>query len=156
MKLYELVNKYHVDTELSCAEAMFKACNEYYNLNLNEETRKKVMEAARTLNEETRKMFSIMGLGMQTELSCCGAYTVAIAMIGLFTAQEGRTDCDNIMGYTMVNDFTDFYISNFGSLQCCSLQNQNFEGYDNPCHKIVEAAAKELEDMLSSDSSCLV
>ena len=141
MKLYELVNKSHVDTELSCAEAMFKACNEYYQLNLN---------------EETRKMFSIMGLGMQTELSCCGAYTVAIAMIGLFTAQEGRTDCDNIMGYTMVNDFTDFYISNFGSLQCCSLQNQNFEGYDNPCHKIVEAAAKELEDMLSSDSSCLV
>ena len=146
MKLYELVNKYHVDTELSCAEAMFKACNEYYQLNLN---------------EETRKMFSIMGLGMQTELSCCGAYTFAIARIVLFTAMNNYAlssyaDCDNIMGYTMVNDFTDFYISNFGSLQCCSLQNQNFEGYDNPCHRIVEAAAKELEDMLSSDSSCLV
>ena len=34
MKLYELVNQYHIDTELTCAEAMFIACNEYYQLNL--------------------------------------------------------------------------------------------------------------------------
>ena len=40
MQLYELVNKYHVGTTLSCAEAMFKACNEYYGLNLPENTRK--------------------------------------------------------------------------------------------------------------------
>ena len=62
MKLYELVNHYHIGTELTCAEAMFMACNEYYHLNLS---------------EETRKMFSVMGLGMQTEHSCCGAFTVA-------------------------------------------------------------------------------
>ena len=36
MKLYELVNKYHVGTDLTCAEAMLKACNEYYQLNLSE------------------------------------------------------------------------------------------------------------------------
>mgnify|MGYP007038647644 FL=1 len=60
MKLYELVNHYHIGTELTCAEAMFMACNEYYHLNLS---------------EETRKMFSVMGLGMQTEQSCfhCGS-----------------------------------------------------------------------------------
>ena len=75
MKLYELVNKYHIGTDLSCAEAMFKACNEYYQLNLS---------------EETRKMFSVMGIGMQSELSCCGAFTVAAGMIGLFTAEEGN------------------------------------------------------------------
>ena len=51
MKLYELVNHYHIGTELTCAEAVFMACNEYYHLNLS---------------EETRKMFSVMGLGMQT------------------------------------------------------------------------------------------
>ena len=49
MKLYELVNHYHIGTELTCAEAMFLACNEYYHLNLS---------------EETRKMFSVMGLEM--------------------------------------------------------------------------------------------
>ena len=50
MKLYELVNHYHIGTELTCAEAMFMACNEYYHLNLS---------------EETRKMFSVMGLGFR-------------------------------------------------------------------------------------------
>ena len=40
MKLYELVNHYHIGTELTCAEAMFMACNEYYHLNLSEEIRK--------------------------------------------------------------------------------------------------------------------
>ena len=40
MKLYELVNRYHIGTELTCAEAMFLACNEYYQLNMSEETRK--------------------------------------------------------------------------------------------------------------------
>ena len=49
MKLYELVNKYHIGTKLTCAEAMFMACNEYYHLNLS---------------EETRKMFSVMGLSL--------------------------------------------------------------------------------------------
>ena len=28
MKLYELVNHYHIGTELTCAEAMFLACND--------------------------------------------------------------------------------------------------------------------------------
>ena len=84
MQLYELVNKYHVGTTLSCAEAMFKACNEYYGLNLP---------------ENTRKMFSIMGIGMQTQLSCCGAFTVAVGIIGLVTAQDGQEDSENFHGY---------------------------------------------------------
>ena len=84
MKLYELVNHYHIGTELTCAEAMFPACNEYYHLNLS---------------EETRKMFSVMGLGMQTEQSCCGAFTVAVGIIGLMTAKEGQTDVSNMEGY---------------------------------------------------------
>ena len=79
MKLYELVNHYHIGTELTCAEAMFLACNEYYHL---------------YLSEETRKLFSVMGLGMQTEQSCCGAFTVAVGIIGLMTAKEGQTDVD--------------------------------------------------------------
>ena len=35
MKLYELVDHYHIGTDLSCAEAMFLACNEYYRLGLS-------------------------------------------------------------------------------------------------------------------------
>ena len=91
MKLYELVNQYHIGTNLSCAEAMFKACNEYYHLHLS---------------EETRRMFSVMGIGMQTEQSCCGAFTVAVGIIGLMTAKDGETDADNIEGYRMIYDLT--------------------------------------------------
>lgn len=95
MKLYELVNHYHIGTELTCAEAMFLACNEYYHLNLS---------------EETRKMFSVMGLGMQTEHSCCGAFTVAVGIIGLMTAKEGQTDVSNMEGYQMIAELTEFML----------------------------------------------
>ena len=134
MRLYELVNQYHVGTNLSCAEAMFQACNEYYQLNLS---------------EQTRKMFSIMGLGMQTEQSCCGAFTVAVGIIGLVTAQEGQTDCDNIRGYEMVCELTDFFVGFFGTLHCVELQQLEIVGFDNPCHALVEEIAKKLEDLLS-------
>lgn len=107
MGLYKLVNKYHIGTNLNCAEAMFKACNEYYHLNLT---------------EETRKMFSIMGIGMQTEESCCGAFTVAVGVIGLVTAQEGQADYDNTHGYGMVCELTDFFISFF---QLCIVRSCN-------------------------------
>ena len=135
MKLYELVNQYHIDTELTCAEAMFLACNEYYRLNLS---------------EETRKMFSVMGLGMQTEQSCCGAFTVAVGIIGLMTAKEGQTDVDNSEGYRLVAELTDFMMGSYGTLHCVELQNWGIVGYKNPCHAIVEELAKKLEELLGS------
>lgn len=133
MKLYELVNKYHIGTDLSCAEAMFKACNEYYHLNLT---------------EESRKMFAIMGIGMQTQLSCCGAFTVAVGIIGLITTQDGQQDSENLHGYRMVCELTDFIIEKFSTLQCINLNQMKINGYDNPCHLIVEELAKKLEDLL--------
>ena len=136
MQLYELVNKYHVGTTLSCAEAMFKACNEYYGLNLP---------------ENTRKMFSIMGIGMQTQLSCCGAFTVAVGIIGLVTAQDGQEDSENFHGYSMVTELTDFVIEKFGTLQCATLHDMQIAGYENPCHLIVEEIAKKLEELLAKD-----
>ncbi len=134
MELYELVNKYHVDTDLSCAEAMFKACNEYYHLNLP---------------EETRKMFAIMGIGMQTQLSCCGAFTVAVGIIGLLTTQDGQQDNENFRVYSLVSELTEFVVEKFGTLQCTSLNRMKISGYDNPCHLIVEEIAKKLEELLS-------
>ena len=124
MKLYELVNHYHTGTELTCAEAMFMACNEYYHLNLS---------------KETRKMFSVMGLGMQTEQSCCGAFTVAVGIIGLMTAKD-----------RMIAELTDFMLSFYGTLHCAELQRLEIVGYENPCHAIVEALAKKLEKLLAN------
>ncbi|MDY3595633.1 C-GCAxxG-C-C family protein [Anaerotignum sp.] len=134
MKLYELVNQYHIGTNLSCAEAMFKACNEYYHLHLS---------------EETRRMFSVMGIGMQTEQSCCGAFTVAVGIIGLMTARDGETDADNIEGYRMIYDLTGHVLEVFGTLHCMELQGLEIEGEENPCHVIVEEIARKLEEILS-------
>lgn len=121
--------------ELTCAEAMFMACNEYYHLNLS---------------EETRKMFSVMGLGMQTEQSCCGAFTVAVGIIGLMTAKEGQTDVSNMEGYQMIAELTEFMLGFYGTLHCVELQRLEIVGYENPCHAIVEALAKKLEELLAN------
>ena len=134
MKLYELVNQYHIGTDLSCAEAMFLACNAYYHLNLS---------------EESRRMFSVMGLGMQTEQSCCGAFTVAVGMIGLMTAKDGQTDVDNLEGYQMIHELTEHVLGLFGTLHCVELQNLEITDYENPCHFIVEEIAKKLEEILA-------
>ena len=134
MKLYELVNFYHIDTNLTCAEAMFRACNEYYGLHLS---------------EETRKMFSVMGIGMQTEQSCCGAFTVAVGIIGLKTAKEGHTDVDNMEGYQLISELTLFMLNQYETLQCAGLQCLEIPGYKRPCHAIVEALAKKLEELLA-------
>ena len=132
MKLYELVNKYHIGTDLSCAESMFRACNEYYHLGLG---------------EETRKMFSLMGIGMQSGQSCCGAFTVAVGMIGLGTARDGQIDRENQLGYEMVRELTDFVQNRFGTLRCSELQKLDVYGYDDPCYAVVEEIAKKLEEM---------
>ena len=134
MKLYELVNKYHINTSLNCAEAMFKACNEYYNLNLS---------------EETRKMFSVMGIGMKTKLSCCGAFTVAVGIIGLFTAKEGEEDSCNIQGNRKIQKLTIHMMKCFRTLQCGALMNLKITGNESPCYLIVEEIAKELENLLA-------
>lgn len=138
MELYELLNKYHIDTELSCAEAMFKACNEYYRLNLC---------------EESRKMFSIMGLGMQSEMSCCGAFTVAVGIIGLMSAQEQQHDCDNLRGYEMVTELTEQFLKFYGTLHCAELQEVEIRGYDNPCHALVEEIAIKLQKILEKEKT---
>ena len=113
---------------------MFKSCNEYYHLHLS---------------EETRRMFSVMGIGMQTEQSCCGAFTVAVGIIGLMTAKDGETDTDNIEGYRMIYDLTGHVLEVFGTLHCMELQGLEIEGEENPCHVIVEEIARKLEEILS-------
>ena len=137
MRLYELVNFYHIDTDLTCAEAMFRACNEYYDLHLS---------------EETRKMFSVMGIGMQTEQSCCGAFTVAVGVIGLMTAREGQTDADNLEGYRLISELTLFMLRQYETLQCAGLQSLEIPGYKRPCHAIVQELAKKLEELLPSQN----
>lgn len=137
MRLYELANRYHAGTDLGCAEAMFRACEEYYGLHLT---------------EETRKMFSIMGTGMQTEHSCCGVFTVAVGIIGLMTARNGQLDSDNLTGYRLVCELTNAFLDRFGTLTCGELQRLELEDGGFPCRVVTEEVARKLEELLPSGS----
>ena len=65
------------------------------------------------------------------------------------TAKEGQTDADNMEGYQMIAELTDFMLGFYGTLHCVELQKLEIVGYENPCHAIVEALAKKLEELLA-------
>ena len=133
MRLYEIVNKHHIGTDLTCAEAMFRACSEYYKLDLS---------------EESRRLFSLMGIGMQTECSVCGAFTVAVGIIGFLTSSNGEGNINNAKGCEMVEELTDRVLNAYATLVCNDLQMKRIEGFENPCHAIVQQIAIELEDLI--------
>lgn len=134
MKLYELVSHYHIGTELTCTEAVLMTCNEYYHLNLS---------------EETQKMFSVMGLGIQTEQSCCGVFIVAVRTIDLITAKEDQTGMNNIEGYRMIAELIGSMFGFHGTLHRIELRRLEIVGYENLYCAIVEALAKKLEELLT-------
>ena len=68
------------------------------------------------------------------------------------TAKEGQTDVNNMKGYRMIAELTDFMLGFYGTLHCVELQRLEIVGYENPCHAIVEALAKKLEELLAGRS----
>ena len=52
-------------------------------------------------------------------------------------------------GYQMIADLTDFTLGVYGTLHCVELQKLEIVGGENPCHAIVEALAKKLEELLA-------
>ena len=133
MELYEIVNRYHIGTNYSCAESILLGCNEYYHLQLP---------------EEARRMFTLMGSGMQTGLSCCGALTAAIGILGLMTTQRGQWNADNTDGGALAAAVTNTF-GRFGSLWCDELRQLKIDGYEDPCYCVVETIAKKLQELLA-------
>ena len=116
MELYEIVNRYHIGTNYSCAESILLGCEEYYHLHLP---------------EQARKLFTLLGSGMQTGLSCCGALTAGTAILGLMT-----TELTNVFGQ-------------FETLWCDELRGLEIDGYEDPCYCVVETVAKKLQELLA-------
>ena len=52
----------------------------------------------------------------------------------------------------MIAVLTDFMLGFYGTLHCVELQRLEIVGYENPCHAIVEALAKKLEELLAGRS----
>ena len=63
-------------------------------------------------------------------------------------AKEARR-CSNMEGYQMIAELTDFMLGFYGTLHCVELQKLEIVGVENPCHAIVEALAKKLEELLA-------
>ena len=55
----------------------------------------------------------------------------------------------NMEGYQMIAELTEFMLGFYGTLHCVELQKLEIVGYENPCHAIVEALAKKLEELLA-------
>ena len=51
--------------------------------------------------------------------------------------------------YGMIAELTDFMLGFYGTLHCIELQKLEIVGVENPCHAIVEALAKKLEELLA-------
>ena len=49
----------------------------------------------------------------------------------------------------MIAKLTNFMLGFYGTLHCVELQKLEIVGGENPCHTIVEALAKKLEELLA-------
>ena len=67
------------------------------------------------------------------------------------TAKESQTDVDNMEGYQMISELMDFMLGFYGTLHCVELQKLEIVGVENPCHAIMEALAKKLEELLPKE-----
>ena len=52
-------------------------------------------------------------------------------------------------GYQLISELTLFMLNQYETLQCAGLQRLEKPGYKRPCHAIVEALAKKLEELLA-------
>ena len=134
MELYEIVNCYHIGTNYSCAESILLGCEEYYHLHLP---------------EQARKLFTLLGSGMQTGLSCCGALTAGTAILGLMTTPETASGTATIrIGPALVEELTNVF-GQFETLWCDELRGLEIDGYEDPCYCVVETVAKKLQELLA-------
>lgn len=68
---------------------------------------------------------------MQTEMSNCDTFTVAVGIIRLFTTKKDEINEDNEDDAIMVSELTKYVLETFDSLQCYYLNQLYIENYDN-------------------------
>ena len=90
----------------------------------------------------------LLGSGMQTGLSCCGALTAGTAILGLMTTGNGEWNSDNPVGAALVEELTNVF-GQFETLWCDELRGLEIDGYEDPCYCVVETVAKKLQELLA-------
>ncbi|HPW53341.1 MAG TPA: C-GCAxxG-C-C family (seleno)protein [Erysipelotrichaceae bacterium] len=125
-----VLNYYRKENDLSCSEAMIKAGNDYFNLNMA---------------EDCFKAYSGFSGGMYGNCTC-GAITSAVAILSILYVDE-RAHTSALMK-KKVSRFTELYRSELSATECGRLR----ELHHNPeirCQKMMAVAAELLEKVIN-------
>lgn len=126
----EVVEKYYArEMNNSCSEAVIKAANEYYGLNISEE----MIKAA--------SAFSGGCCG-----NMCGALASGSAVIGILYSNGHAHDSAEMK--EKVNELTREFAARLGTINCTALK-MKYKTPEKRCSDIVLAAADIIEELLS-------
>ena len=130
----DYVEKYYLQQDHNCAETVFLAANEAYNLGMA---------------KEDAKLVSAFGGGMGCG-STCGALCGAMAILGKICVQERAHKTDGFQENCAALKAE--FEKKLGSIFCKELKERNFrEG--QRCLEVVKAAADVLDAHLSAIST---
>ena len=133
MELYEIVNRYHIGTNYSCAESILLGCEEYYHLHLP---------------EQARKLFTLLGSGIADRPFLLRRADGGDRDPRLMTTGNGEWNSDNPVGAALVEELTNVF-GQFETLWCDELRGLEIDGYEDPCYCVVETVAKKLQELLA-------
>ncbi len=126
--LNELAKGYYLNG-YNCAEAMLLAGNEYYNLNLG---------------QDTFKIMAGFGGGVTVE-DLCGVVSGSVALLGLMFVENRAHDSAIIKDIT--TEFVEGFRAKLTSINCAELKSL-YREEEKKCSYVVDTGAKVLESII--------
>lgn len=128
--LRDIAEKYYFSEDYNCAEAIIRAANEYYNLNI-----------------EPHDLIMVAGFGAGIQCgSTCGALLSMSAVLSLKYVKS-RAHASPLIKPLTLKIFKQFK-ETFGDTLCKEIKPNNFEP-DQRCFKVVAQACDILEKTIS-------
>lgn len=121
--------KYYLDQNYNCSECLIRACNDYFNLNIE---------------EKDFKLFSAYGAGMQLG-RMCGAINTCVAILSLMFVKEKAHESEDIR--PVVTILMKKFMRQYGSFDCMDIKPQSFKP-EIRCGKTIEFACDALEETI--------
>lgn len=122
------------DKDFNCAEAMLRACNEYYELGVS---------------HDDMRLAAGLGGGVQIK-EICGALTGAVLACGKLYVRERAHESEVLK--TIVSDFLQRFSDEHGTLSCDKLRDL-YHTEQTGCRKTVELAAQLFEQVVADYES---
>ncbi|MGI6607900.1 MAG: C-GCAxxG-C-C family protein [Erysipelotrichaceae bacterium] len=130
-----VLDYYRKENDLSCSEAMIKAGNDYFKLNMT---------------EDCFKAFSGFSRGMYGNCTC-GAVSSSVAILSLMYVENGAHN--STLMRNKVSRFVELFKKQLSTTECEKLR----ELHHNPelrCQKMMMVAAKLVEKVIDEKMDC--